>query len=277
MIAPYNDIPGTRAIIESLPPKSLAAVLVEPIQGSGGCVVGSVEFLKYLNATAHSLGALFIVDEVMTSRLCYNGLSSKLGLMPDLITLGKWVGGGMTFGAFGGRRNGGVMGLFDPRSGALGHSGTFNNNVVTMAAGCAGMDIYDQDAVERLNAWGERLKAGVEKVLDKYGVRPLLKLTKPDAENSNNEISVEDISLEYKHQNGIMWISGQGSMLNVHFSGNSKASLQPLFWHSMLDQGINIAQRGFIALNLELREEHIEKFIKAVDSFVARYRTALTA
>lgn len=164
IIAPYNDIPTTKSIISHLPRETLAAILVEPIQGSGGCVVGKPEYLRYLNKVAHDVGALFIVDEVMTSRLSYHGLSSSLGLTPDLVTLGKWVGGGMTFGAFGGRKDG-VMTLFDPRNGALSHSGTFNNNIITMAAGCAGLDVYTEEEVVRLNSLGERIKAGVEGIL----------------------------------------------------------------------------------------------------------------
>jgi glutamate-1-semialdehyde 2,1-aminomutase len=138
IVAPFNDITETKTIISKLPKDTLAAIIVEPIQGNGGCIVGTKQFLHFLNQEAHRLGALFIVDEVMTSRLSYHGYSHELGLRPDLITLGKWIGGGMTFGAFGGRKVGGVMSMFDPRNGVLSHSGTFNNNAVTMAAGLWG-------------------------------------------------------------------------------------------------------------------------------------------
>lgn len=75
----------------------------------------------------------------MTSRLSYGGLQVELGIRPDLTTVGKWLGGGMSFGAFGGGRD--IMNMFDPRTGRLSHSGTFNNNVVTMAAGVAGCQL----------------------------------------------------------------------------------------------------------------------------------------
>jgi len=288
VIAPYNDIPGTRAIIEALPSESLAAILVEPIQGNGGCIVGSKEFLHYLDVTAHKIDAAFIVDEVMTSRLSYHGLSSELGLKPDLITLGRWVGGGMTFGAFGGRRDGGIMSLLDPRNGVLSHSGTFNNNIVTMAAGCAGLELYNEWVVHRLNALGESLKSGVEGVLKKHGINqnsctdrcPKLNedespFTGVSSEHLSNSISVESLSL--RESKAAMWISGQGSMLNVHFSGESEKNLRSLFWHHMLEQGIYLAQRGFIALHMELFDQHIEKFIHGVDSFVSKYRIALAS
>lgn len=290
VLAPYNDIQGTRSIISGLPRDSLAAILVEPIQGSGGCIVGNKEFLQFLNTTAHNLGALFIVDEVMASRLSYHGLSSELDLKPDLVTLGKWVGGGMTFGAFGGRRDG-PMAMFDPRGGVLSHSGTFNNNIITMAAGCAGLDIYTEDEVLRLNALGEDLKAGIEKVLSKYELTPSLEeepcpmknelespFTGEQSDYPAKEISVESLSVTEKRDGMTnMWVTGQGSMIVIHFAGESEKSLLALLWHHMLNHGVYMAQRGFMALNLELTGAHVEKFVVAIDEFVGQYRQALSS
>lgn len=290
VIAPYNNIHGTRSVISGLPRDSLAAILVEAVQGSGGCIVGKKDFLQYLNTTAHQLGALVIMDEVMTSRLSYHGLSSELGLKPDLVTLGKWVGGGMTFGAFGGRRDG-PMTMFDPRTGPLRHAGTFNNNVITMAAGCAGMDIYTEDEVLRLNALGEGLKASIEKVLDKYELTIAPKrapcpmknelespFTGEQSDYPEKSISVESLSLaEDRDGRASVWITGQGSMIAIHFSGENEKSFLALLWHHMLDSGIYMAQRGFMALNLELTEKHLEKFVTAFDSFIGKYRQALSS
>lgn len=242
VLAPYNDIAGTEEVLSTIPKESLAAIIVEPLQGSGGSIPGTPEFLNYLNKIAHELGALFIVDEVMTSRLSYHGLSHRLGLTPDLVTLGKWVGGGMTFGAFGGRREGGVMSLFDPRNNILSHSGTFNNNIITMAAGCVGMDIYDESQLNRLNKLGETLKSSVTSTLEKYGV--------------GKE----------------MYITGLGSILGIHFSGPHEGTLTTLFWHHMLDVGLYFAARGYIALNIELEGKHVERFVQGVEGFVKSYK-----
>lgn len=290
VVAPYNDMEGTRSIISKLPRNSLAAILVELVQGSGGCIVGRKDFLQYLNTTAHNLHALFIVDEVMTSRLSYHGLSSELGLRPDLVTLGKWVGGGMTFGAFGGRRDG-PMAMFDPSSGILSHSGTFNNNVITMAAGCAGMDIYTEDEVLRLNALGQSLQSGINNVLSKYELIPSPKskpcpmknelespFTGSQTGRPAKEISVESLSLAEKREGTTrVWVSGHGSMVQIHFTGESERSLLTLLWHHLLDQGIYIAQRGFMALNLELMQGHVQKFIEAFEGFIGKYRQVLSA
>ena len=104
------------------------------------------------------VGALLVLDEVMTSRLAPGGLQSVVGVKPDLTTFGKYIGGGMSFGAFGGRAE--IMDLFDPRrADALPHAGTFNNNVLTMAAGLAGLtEVYTPDAADALNARGDALR-----------------------------------------------------------------------------------------------------------------------
>ena len=167
VVGTYNDIARTAQVLSALPPKSLAVILVEPMLGNAGAIPGSLPFLQYLRSYASSHDALLIFDEVMTSRLSYRGLGHKLGIQPDLMTLGKWVGGGMSFGAFGGRRD--IMEMYDPRkSGGLAHAGTFNNNVISMAAGCAGCKVLDEENTNRLNDLGERLKEMVTDVIEKH-------------------------------------------------------------------------------------------------------------
>ena len=167
VVGTYNDIPQTEEVLSSLPSQSLAAILVEPMLGSAGAIPGSLPFLQFLRSYASSHDALLIFDEVMTSRLSYRGLGHKLGIQPDLMTLGKWVGGGMSFGAFGGRRD--IMEEYDPsKSGGLAHAGTFNNNVISMAAGCAGCQILNEETTNRLNDLGEHLKEMVTVVIEKY-------------------------------------------------------------------------------------------------------------
>jgi glutamate-1-semialdehyde 2,1-aminomutase len=287
IIAPYNSISGTKAILDTIPAETLAAILVEPVQGSGGCIPGSQEFLQYLETSARTLGAIFIVDEVMTSRLAASGLSSELGLTPDLITLGKWVGGGMTFGAFGGRKD--IMSLYDPRNSRLTHSGTFNNNIVTMAAGVAGIDIFNDVQVARLNALGDKLRSGIQDVLERnrIGARKFKPLcperfelespftgttASPPSSSHSNASKDKDKTLSPR-----MSVTGYGSMLCVHFDGDSEKSLRALFWHHMLEEDIYLAPRGFIALNMEIGEADVEKFVAAVERFIGKYRGALMA
>src|SRR5208283_5322818 len=157
LLGRYNDLEAVEALVR--PHRAdLAAILVEPMQGTTGCVPAERSFLAGLRALASETGALLIFDEVMTSRLAPGGLQEAHGILPDLTTLGKYVGGGMSFGAFGGRAD--LMGHFDPRRpDAYQHAGTFNNNVLTMNAGLVGLtEIYTPDAAVALNARGDAVR-----------------------------------------------------------------------------------------------------------------------
>ena len=99
-------------------------------------------------------GILLQFDEVMTSRLGPGGLQKTHAVTPDMTSFGKYLGGGLTFGAFGGKAE--VMSRFDPRAaGHFGHAGTFNNNVLTMQAAIAGLtEVFTETAAEEINAPG---------------------------------------------------------------------------------------------------------------------------
>ena len=138
LIGRYNDLDAVHDLVRPCRGE-LAAILVEPMQGTTGCIPAEREFLAGLRALADETGAILIFDEVMTSRLAPGGLQEAHGILPDMTTLGKYLGGGMSFGAFGGRAE--IMERFDPRRpDAFQHAGTFNNNVLTMNAGYVGAD-----------------------------------------------------------------------------------------------------------------------------------------
>src|SRR4029077_12444811 len=93
-----NDLEALEVLIR--PHRAeLAAILIEPMQGTTGCIPAERSFLAGLRVLADETGALLIFDEVMTSRLAPGGLQEAHGILPDLTTLGKYVGGGMSFGA----------------------------------------------------------------------------------------------------------------------------------------------------------------------------------
>src|ERR687888_1058485 len=111
LVGRYNDAEAAaREVAEHA--HELAAVIVEPVQGSGGVIPGEPEFLHALREATAVTDVLLVFDEVMTSRLSRGGLQETLGIRPDLTTLGKYVGGGLACGAFGGRRD--LMERFDP-------------------------------------------------------------------------------------------------------------------------------------------------------------------
>lgn len=298
VVGTYNDIGKTEEVLSALPPKSLAAILVEPMLGNAGAVPGSLPFLQFLRSYASSNQALLIFDEVMTSRLSYRGLGHKLGIRPDLMTLGKWVGGGMSFGAFGGRKD--IMEMYDPRkSGGLAHAGTFNNNVISMAAGCAGCKVLDEETTNRLNDMGEHLKKAVTNVIEKHLYSGLprtvngtngqsLKGPEHTLTNGTTDATAKGAtngthSKPEHHQvsNGPIverpiYMSGIGSILAIHFPPSSP-HLQSLFYHHMLSKDIYLAERGFIALNIELGMDEVERFTEATGEFVERWRDVLLA
>ena len=160
VLARFNDIEKTRALIVQHA-DDLAAVILEPMLGGGGCLPAAPEFLAMLREETARRGIVLIFDEVMSSRLHPKGLSAKYGIQPDLKTLGKYIGGGMSFGAFGGSRA--IMEQFDPsRPNALPHAGTFNNNTLTMTAGHAGLtEIFTAEACVALNERGEELRHAI--------------------------------------------------------------------------------------------------------------------
>ena len=244
LLGRYNDLAAVEALVQ--PHRAeLAAILIEPMQGTTGCIPAERSFLAGLRALANDTGALLIFDEVMTSRLAPGGLQEAHGVLPDLTTLGKYVGGGMSFGAFGGRAD--LMERFDPRRpDAFQHAGTFNNNVLTMNAGLVGLtEIYTPERARALNGFGDRLRERLNAVARRYGIA--------------------------------MQFTGLGSMLAVHMTDGSirsqedaergNAALRDLFYFDLLARGIWFAKRGMFALSIALDEEDGDKLVEAVDEF----------
>jgi len=131
---PYNDVNAVQAAFQRFP-QQIAAVIVEPVVGNMGCVPPVDGYLKALRAITARDGALLIVDEVMTGfRLAYGGACQLFGLKPDLVTLGKIIGGGLPVGAYGGRRD--IMQKVAPL-GPVYQAGTLSGNPLAMAAGLA--------------------------------------------------------------------------------------------------------------------------------------------
>lgn len=254
VFARYNDIEPTRALIRRQGPE-LACVIVEPMMGSGGCIPGDRAFLEMLKAETEAVGAILVFDEVMTSRLSPGGRQADLGIRPDLTTLGKYIGGGMSFGAFGGRAD--LMGNFDPgRPGSLSHAGTFNNNVLTMAAGIAGLrHRFTPEAARALNARGDALRDRLNAIFAAAGA-PIR-------------------------------ATGIGSLMNIHpVAGEPKRPsdlagadqrVRDLIFFDLLEDGFYIARRGLMALSLPIGDEETEALAAAVEKRAPRWKALMGA
>ena len=260
IVGKYNDIGGTEALVKKLPADSLAAIIVEPMLGSGGCYRGTREFLTSLRKLATKNKALLIFDEVMTSRLSYHGLGHRMSIQPDLMTLGKWVGGGMSFGAFGGREE--IMKLYDPREGKLDHAGTFNNNVFSMSAGIAGCTLLNENMLNELNSKGEALYKEINAVFRWANIT---------GEIPTAPVTDDMHTATHPHRPPKMFVSGRGSMMAIHFAGPDRDILQALFYLHMIERGFWIAARGFIALSIEIHSKHAHQFVLAVTEFCEKW------
>jgi glutamate-1-semialdehyde 2,1-aminomutase len=135
----------------------IAAVIIDLMPNRAGLRPVPQDFVDLVRRETKRRGILLIVDEVITLRLEVGGLHARYGLEPDLVTMGKIIGGGFAVGAWGG--SAGVMAILDPRANDnVPHAGTFSANPVTTAAGLAALDLLDAAAIERLNAMGDRLR-----------------------------------------------------------------------------------------------------------------------
>ncbi|KAH6844775.1 pyridoxal phosphate-dependent transferase [Chaetomium sp. MPI-CAGE-AT-0009] len=249
----YNDLELARRVIGRV--EDLAAVLVEPMQGAGGCIPGGREFLLGVREAARAKGAVFILDEVMTSRLAPGGLGVEMGLEPDMVTLGKYLGGGLAFGAFGGREE--VMRVYDPRvPGSLPHSGTFNNNTLVMAVGKTALgEVYTPEVCVEFNEKGDRFRERLKEV----------------AKGSR------------------LSFTGKGSLIGLHFTEDgteeitcgedvkekARQDLRDLFWFEMLEAGFWVTRRGLIAMILGTPDEDLDHFVEAVRAFLERHQAIL--
>ncbi len=158
---PYNNLDAVEAAFAAHT-DSIAAVIVEPIVGNAGCIVPEPGYLAGLRELTASHGALLIVDEVMTGfRVALGGACELYSLDPDLVTLGKIVGGGLPVGLFGGKRR--FMDLLAPL-GPVYQAGTLSGNPLAMAAGIATVGYLQEHAAEvypRLEATTKAVADGV--------------------------------------------------------------------------------------------------------------------
>ena len=166
---PFNDVEGARAVLESLA-SEVAAVLIEPVLGSAGMIPAELPYLEMLREVTRRFGSVLIFDEVVSLRIAPGGAQEYFGITPDLICLGKIIGGGFPLGAFGGRAD--IMALFDPSRGrpAIPHPGSYNANPVGMVAGATTLELLTPAVLEQLNRRGQLLRADMASAFAEAGI-----------------------------------------------------------------------------------------------------------
>jgi glutamate-1-semialdehyde 2,1-aminomutase len=243
-VLPYNDIASLESELDANGDR-VAAVLVEPMLGAGGCIPGRPEFLAAARELTSRAGALLIFDEVMTSRLAIGGAQDLLSITPDLTTLGKYLAGGFSFGAFGGGRE--IMATFDPAGGgSLTHGGTFNNNAFTMAVGGAVAGLVDERSLAAVNQRGERLRRTLN---DRFDRSPVAFT----ATGWGSLLSIHPVRGPIERPDDLAGVDGRW---------------RHLLFHELLSAGYYIAPRGYLALTVDVTDEDLDGFVAAVDEIL---------
>ena len=233
----FNDADGARAAIRRQGER-LAAVLLDVMPSQVGLPAIEPDFIAAVRDTTREVGALLVLDEVISFRLGYSGAQTLLGIDPDLTAVAKIIGGGFPVGGVAGRD--GPMSTFARSGGArakVPSGGTFTANPVTMAAGFATMSQLDHDAFVRLDDMGEAVRGGLRAAIERAGVD---------------------------------WqVTGRGSLFKVHphtrhirnyrdahLSSDEAAELER-FEHAVQAAGVYLSGGGFGSLSLAATDEDI--------------------
>jgi glutamate-1-semialdehyde-2,1-aminomutase len=222
---PYNDLAAIEAAFAAHP-HAIAAIILEPIVGNAGCIVPAPGFLEGLRAITRKYGSLLIVDEVMTGfRVALGGACQIYALDPDLVTLGKIVGGGLPVGVFGGKRS--YMDLLAPL-GPVYQAGTLSGNPLAMAAGLATIS-YLQANAARLYT---QLEATSKAVADGVAV---------EAAKQNIAFTTNRVGAMWT------WFFTSNPVTNYDQAAKSDTAAFGRFHRAMLDQGIWLPPSQFEA------------------------------
>ena len=168
LLAKYNDIKSVKECFKNS--KNIACIIIEPIAGNMGFVPADAKFLDELRVLCDKHGTLLIFDEVMSGfRASLKGAQGVYSTVPDLVTFGKVIGGGMPVGAFGGRTE--IMDKLSP-DGPVYQAGTLSGNPVAMAAGLASVEqILDDETIHvRLEQKAKRLVEGLKNAAEVSGI-----------------------------------------------------------------------------------------------------------
>ncbi len=224
MVARYNSIETVEALFRAAP-DMIAAVIVEPVAANMGVVNPDPGSLKALAEIAHHNGALLICDEVISGfRLCFGSVAERMGIAPDLIMLGKIIGGGMPVGAVAGPRR--IMDLLAP-IGPVYQAGTLSGNPVSVRAGLETLNILKEtNPYAALDDAGARLEAGLSEALRKNGESGCV----------NRAGSLMTIFL------------GPERVRDADQARGCDSAKFAKFFHGMLDRGINIPPSQFEAM-----------------------------
>jgi glutamate-1-semialdehyde 2,1-aminomutase len=228
LLVEYNDVAGLRELFAAQG-EQIACLIVEPVAGNMGVVAPQPGFLEACRELCSQHGAVLIFDEVITGfRVGWSGAQGRYGVVPDMTTLGKIIGGGLPVGAFGGRRD--LMETVAPL-GSTYQAGTLSGNPLAMAAGLATLAVLSEDgAYERLEATAARVAGGLLDAIGRASVPATL------------------------NQVGAMMtlFFCDGPIVSFATAKHADTALFSRYWRFMLEQGIYLGPSQFEASMVSL-------------------------
>jgi glutamate-1-semialdehyde 2,1-aminomutase len=245
VVFPFNDIERSLTLLDQVADQ-LACVIIDPLPHRVGLVPADPDFIRALRKWTRDNGCLLIFDEVITFRMGYGGAQEWFDVQPDLTAMGKIIGGGFPVGALAGKDE--FMQVLDPRQKIipLPHSGTFSANPITMTAGLATMQAFDQQAVDQLNELGQKTRHLIAEAIARTGRAAC--------------------------------VTGAGSMFRLHLkeqppgdyrsayqSPGEAAQIKQLFDY-MYDHGFMMINTCSGALSTAMTIREIEQFVETLES-----------
>jgi glutamate-1-semialdehyde 2,1-aminomutase len=242
LTAPFNDLEAVKTLVEANKGQ-IACIFLEPVVGNMGLVKPAEGFLEGLRNICDKEGIVLIFDEVMTGfRLSKGGFQERCGVIPDMTTMGKIIGGGMPVGAYGGKKE--IMDCVSP-AGPVYQAGTLSGNPIAMAAGKAMLTYLNShpEVYHRLEEIGNTLTNGMRANLEKMGLNYTL----------NHVGSMFTLFFTDKPVN------------NFEDAKTSDTALFGRYFQAMLKRGIYLAPSQYEAMFLStaLTDEHIQTILEA--------------
>lgn len=242
VLVPFNDENALNELIQK--DEDIAAIIVEPIMGNIGCIPPRDGYLKFLRKITEENNIILIFDEVITGfRIAKGGAQEYFGVTPDLVTLGKILGGGFPMGALAGKKK--LMEMVAP-AGTVYQAGTFNGNPISVTAGLAMLKQLDSSFYNELDKKGSKMRNGLMDLLAFNG-------------------------FDFK-------VAGLSSMFQIYFTdsevfdynGAKSADTEKfnIYFHELLKKGVFIPPSQFECCFISLMHdnEDIDKTLEAVDS-----------
>ena len=249
ILLPYNNLDICETKIREHK-DSLSCVIMEPVISAFGYTPLNLEFLQGIRKITHDLNILLIFDEVQSLRISSGGAQDYFGVIPDLTAMGKIIGGGMPVGAFGGQKD--IMSIFDQSEGKsfIPHSGTFNGNPMTLAAGLVTMNHLTPDVYSKLDSLGEMLRQKLRSVFDEFEIPAV--------------------------------VSGISSFFGIHFRDdeitdyrstfNSNKILRKLLFLGLVNDGVLLQSQTAGALNILSTETEINILVNTIRDVLQRIK-----